>query len=223
MNQIWRGNTGQLDPEVEARLHPMLSPQESEKYQRLKQSQRREEFVLSRALMRMALTHQYQKPLHHWQFSESPNATPRLLNPIDNAILLSLSHSGNCVMIALSSQAVGLDVELMQSRNQSINIARKVFTAEQQAHLISLPDKLARQYFYQLWTHKEALVKALAGSVPSFQMISSAGWPQHEFQIQHGEFDQYAVTLASKQPTRLFRQFDAIPFQQISTAHFLKN
>ena len=223
MNQLWRGKLDQLGSDIEANLLPMLSSLESEKLQRLKQHNRRKEYILSRALMRMALSRQYEKPLQYWQFSEHPNAAPRLLNPIDSPLFISLSHSADCVMLALSNQAVGLDVERMVRRKETDNIARKVFTAKQQDYLTHLPKNQAIHHFYQLWTHKEALVKALAGAIPSFQMISSTTWPGHDFQIQHGEFGQYALTLASKQPTRVFCQFDAIPFQQVNSADFLKN
>ncbi len=223
MNQLWHGDLTQLGSDIEARLVPMLSPLESEKLRRLKRSGRRKEYILSRALMRMALSRQYKKPLRHWQFSESPNAAPILLNPTDTPLFISLSHSGDCVMLALSDQAVGLDVERIEARKQTDSIARKVFTAEQQAYLKRLPEHQSKHYFYQLWTHKEALVKAMAGSIPSFQMISSMAWPKHDFQIQHGVFGQYALTLASKQPTRIFCQFDAIPFQQANPADFLSN
>lgn len=221
MNQIWRSSIKQLIPDIEAQLLPMLSPLELEKFQRLKRFQRRKEYILSRSLIRMALSRQYKKPLQYWQFSESPNAAPKLLNPVDTSLFISLSHSSDCVMLALSDQAIGLDIERIDILKEATNIARKVFTTEQQAHLNTLSSNQARRHFYQLWTHKEALVKALAGAIPSFQMISSTAWPNHELHIQHAELNQYAITLASKQPARVFNQFDAIPFQQIKAAHFL--
>lgn len=223
MNQLWRGDISQLGSETEANLLPMLSLLESEKFQRLKQLKRRKEYILSRALMRMALSCQYQKPLQHWQFSESPNAAPRLLNPIGTPLFISLSHSGNCVILALSDDAVGLDVERIETRKETIKIAGKVFTTQQQAYLKGLPENQLKQNFYRLWTHKEALVKILAGAIPSFQMISTASWPKHDFHIKHAEFTQYAVTLASKQPARAFSQFEATPFQQVNSANFLNN
>ena len=223
MNQLWRGYISQLKGGIASQLTAILSPLESEKFQRLKQPHRINEFVLSRALMRMALSHHYNQPLSYWQFSESPNAAPTLENPIGSPLFISLSHSNDCVLLAISDQAVGLDVENMTQRDEILRIARKVFSHEQQAYLSNLPADLIRQHFYQLWTQKEALVKAMAGSNPPFQMISSSNWPQHDFQIQHGEFEQYALTLAAKQTIQGFSQFHAIPFTQIKTAHFLKN
>lgn len=222
MNQLWRSSLDQLGPDIEARLLPMLSPLEAEKLQRLKQRNRREEYILSRALMRMALSRQYGKPFDHWQFSESSNAAPELLNPKGSPLFISLSHSGNCVMIAFSDQAVGLDIEQINPRKETTSIAGKVFTIEQQSYLHALPASQLESSFYQLWTYKEALVKALKGAVPAFQMISTAAWPQHNFQIQHGQFGLHALTLASEQPTRAFSQFDAIPFEQSIPADILE-
>lgn len=223
MNQLWRGYLSQLDSDITEQLVPMLGPQEAEKYQRLNREQRKNEFVLSRALMRMALSQHYSKPLTYWRFSQAPNAAPQLLNPIDAPLFISLSHSTDCVMLAISDQAVGLDVEHVEQRKQLKKIAAKVFSPEQQAFLQSLPEKQLRKHFYQLWTHKEALVKVMAGSNPSFQMISSTNWPEHHFHIQHGNLENHHMTLASKQPNSNFTQYHAIPFSQVEVMHFLRN
>ncbi len=68
----------------------------------------------------------------------------------------SLSHSGNKVVLLVSEAESGVDIEQIASYPKSV--ARRVFTPREQAWMQSRKNDNA---FYQLWTGKESIMKAL--------------------------------------------------------------
>lgn len=69
---------------------------------------------------------------------------------------LSLSHSGEYVVCALSDRPVGIDIQAMRPYRKGI--AQRYFSAPELARLEAAPDKTVA--FYELWTAKESLIKA---------------------------------------------------------------
>ena len=213
MNQLWLSDTRHINlSALQKQLLPMLGREEAAKFESLKGVQRRKEYLTSRALMRMALSRNYQLDPAHWQFTQAKNAPPKLLNPVQQALFISLSHSGDHVLLAISEQAVGIDIEHTGRRDKALGIAKKVFTAEQQQALDALPEAQRLRLFYRLWSEKEALVKARHGQTPLFQMISTSAWPIGELNISSARFENYSIALASAKSLRSFDQYRAEPF-----------
>ena len=72
----------------------------------------------------------------------------------------NITHSGEMVIAALSAVTeLGVDVEWRNERTDFSRVARRTFTAQEQAVMQALPLHRQRQHFFQLWTCKEALVK----------------------------------------------------------------
>lgn len=74
----------------------------------------------------------------------------------------SLSHSGNCIAIALSEQAVGVDLETRCPPSWK-SIARRFFSDSEQAWIAQA--ECPEIAFVRLWTMKEAAVKLSAGTL----------------------------------------------------------
>jgi 4'-phosphopantetheinyl transferase len=74
-----------------------------------------------------------------------------------NPVEISLSHSGEYVVCAVSSTQVGIDVEEM--KEPPLEIADIAFGVVEKAYLKEAADK--REAFYTLWTRKEALLKKI--------------------------------------------------------------
>lgn len=81
---------------------------------------------------------------------------PRLA---DGLVEFNLSHAGRWVVCALANTAVGIDVE--QVRPFDLQLARRFFHPRECAALASLPAAAQHDYFFRLWTAKEAYMKAL--------------------------------------------------------------
>jgi 4'-phosphopantetheinyl transferase len=73
----------------------------------------------------------------------------------------NLSHTGSQVLLACARrQALGVDIE-PETRRFSAGLARRFFAPREAAALDRLPEPLRHAAFLRLWTHKEALLKAL--------------------------------------------------------------
>lgn len=76
----------------------------------------------------------------------------------------NMSHSGDCVMFAFSrDHELGVDIEAPVSRRRfsTLELAARFFTADESTMLAALDEKTRDAAFMQLWTCKEAVLKAL--------------------------------------------------------------
>ena len=98
---------------------------------------------------------------------------PRLVNgPL--ALPFSLSHSGDWMVFALSRNVeIGVDIEVHDSRRELLRLARRFFSEAETQVLESLHEGPRIERFYDLWTLKEARIKALGSSLGRELEVSS--------------------------------------------------
>lgn len=139
----------------------LLSPDERARAARMLLASRREAFVVARGLLR-TLTGRYAGlPPGDVRFTYTALGRPSLAADAPS-LQFSVSHSGGQVLLAFAGQArVGVDIERVRTSAGSDAIARRFFTAGEQAELAALagPDRL--EAFFACWTRKEALLKAV--------------------------------------------------------------
>lgn len=88
---------------------------------------------------------------------------PYLLDP---ALQFNLSHSGGTLLIGLSrTQPLGVDIEGGARARPYLEIARRYFTADEAAALAALPEEALRSRFLELWSAKEAVLKAIGRGI----------------------------------------------------------
>jgi len=81
-------------------------------------------------------------------------------------IEFNLSHAGEDIVIAFTrEQALGVDIERLHRRAVSADIARRFFCASEADALAALPEAHRQRAFLRLWTHKEAVLKAIGGGL----------------------------------------------------------
>jgi len=115
----------------------------------------------------------------------------------------NLSHSGNKVVLAVSEDEVGIDVE--QIAPFSFAVAQRVFTANEQDWLQRQGEDSA---FYRLWTGKEAIMKALdlGFQLPpeSFEILPESEGPNRvcgrDWFLHWQEIDGHMLCTASQFP-----------------------
>lgn len=87
---------------------------------------------------------------------------PALAATHDPSLGFNWSHSGNQALIAIARGiAPGIDIERLRPRPRSLEIAQRYFSAEEAAALAALPVADRDAGFLELWTAKEAVLKAL--------------------------------------------------------------
>jgi len=86
---------------------------------------------------------------------------PALAAPHD-ALAFNWSHSGDRALLAIAHGVTpGVDLERWTARPRALEIAQRYFCAEEAAALALLDDALLPTAFLELWTAKEAVLKAL--------------------------------------------------------------
>lgn len=81
-------------------------------------------------------------------------------------IEFNLSHAGEDIVIAFArGQPLGVDIERLQRRAVSPDVARRFFCASEADALSALPESQRQGAFLRLWTHKEAVLKAIGGGL----------------------------------------------------------
>lgn len=131
-----------------------------------------------------------------WQTSRVGKHLARQLYPHAR---LCLSHKNGHSLIAVGAQKAGVDLEYICSRDY-LALAEKICSDEENAYLRNSNPSLRQQWFYRLWTMKEALIKAQDLRFPTD--MSSIG-----FTWQNGQ-TQARLTRAETQLTWLSAQID---------------
>lgn len=93
---------------------------------------------------------------------DGEHGRPTLATGHRSTIGFNWSHSGEHALIAIGRHiAPGIDLEQRRERPRALEIARRYFSADEAAALASLPPAQRSAAFLELWTAKEAVLKAL--------------------------------------------------------------
>lgn len=181
------------DTERESSALGWLDRSEQARLERIRAARRRREFVLCRSALRAILCDRLACDNTQLSFEDSEQGKPSaLVRAAPAAIDFSVSHSGGHALIAVVEEGrVGIDVEDRSTPRDIDGAASLTFTPAEQAELAALGDTLKTEFFYRIWTMKEALIKALGvgfGLNPSLFEIPSAmraGARQCAFRFPH--------------------------------------
>lgn len=156
-----------LDDARDSRLvetyQQLLSNEERHRAQRFLREQDRHRYLVTRALVRTVLSRVTDTPAEHLIFRENRYGKPALRaeNPDQGRLKFNLSHCHNMVVLALTeNRELGVDVENSAIREAPFNIARRYFATEEIKDLDALPVSAQQERFFELWTLKEAYIKA---------------------------------------------------------------
>ncbi len=81
-------------------------------------------------------------------------------------IEFNVSHSCRWALIALAKgRHLGVDIQKIDAAVDSDLIAQRFFSTQENESIRALPEEMKATAFYACWTRKEAVVKALGGSI----------------------------------------------------------
>jgi 4'-phosphopantetheinyl transferase len=165
---VWLAFDSQFqDASVQAQFAAMMSPQEGERMRRLHLESGRRQFALTRALQRHTLSaYATEVAPVEWQFQTSPEGRPFLAPPFDRMGLhFNIAHTAGLAVMAVCRHArVGVDVERLG--RAPLEVVERYFSAAEAADLRALPPDTQPRRFLQLWTLKEAYLKAVGVGLP---------------------------------------------------------
>ena len=96
------------------------------------------------------------------QLIESEHGRPELGTAHASPLSFNWSHSGDQAVFAIGiGVQPGIDIERLRPRPRALEIAQRYFDAEEARALESADDEARNLAFLELWTAKEAVLKAL--------------------------------------------------------------
>ena len=157
---LWRFRLD-LSPESVSDLRPLLSPDETARAERLRIPSKRLEFIVARGRLRQILARYLDTSPAALCFAYGPAGKPYLPSP-PVPLSFNLAHAGCWGLLGICAQGeIGVDVEWLQRPVDIGQIAGWAFGEALRAELEALPQELKTLRFHQLWTAREAHLKAL--------------------------------------------------------------
>lgn len=135
----------------------LLSNDEILKASRFLHSKDRASFVSRRAALRILLSRYTDIPPSEIEFISGKNKKPGLKSEL-NKIRFNVSHSSELILIAISDTEIGVDIERIETGFNYSDILEHSFSEQEINQIEQAAD--SRDYFFRLWTRKEALTKA---------------------------------------------------------------
>jgi 4'-phosphopantetheinyl transferase len=122
----------------------------------------RDRFVASHAALRTILASYLEVSPAALAFGESAHGKPFVEAPnAGRALRFSLSHSGDIAVVAVSRRhEVGVDVERVRPLDDLEGFAARYFSPAERDGLARLPSADRVRAFFEVWTLKEAYLKA---------------------------------------------------------------
>lgn len=173
----------------------------------------RDSFVIARGYLRRVLSTWVHIDAKEIKFKYSPFGKPEIDDPRGNLVQFNLSHSDNYFAIAVSNYfPVGIDIEFCCSEMEVYNVAQHIMTSNEFSCFSSLKNEFQRKQFFNIWTAKESLVKAIGrGLSVNLQDIEvdyskgtfifkaeEQGISPKNWYFSHYEFDyNYSLTISS--------------------------
>ena len=167
---VWRANLDLSANEI-ARLETILSEDEQFRANRFRFPQHKRRFIAARAILREILANYLQIKSDALKFEYSDRGKPRLAKSMEASNWqFNVSHSEELALYGFTyHNRIGVDIEYLRSMNDMAKIAERFFSDRESQLIANLSDEQQKQAFFQLWTAKEAYLKAigegLAGSL----------------------------------------------------------
>jgi 4'-phosphopantetheinyl transferase len=151
-----------LPQERAAIYESSLSTDERTRTARFMFERDRRRFVAGRGILRAILSNYVQRQPAQIRFNYSEHGKPSLAGLSSNEqIHFNLAHSEDLAVVAVSRiPVIGIDVERLRPMNDAEGIAERFFSARESKLLKSLPSDQKLTGFFNLWTRKEAWLKA---------------------------------------------------------------
>lgn len=150
-----------LDDRLLTAWWALLAPEERVRHKRLRFEHTRQQYLLTRALVRWVLSRHAAVPPEALVFGTNAWGKPEIQGPPGSPPLrFNVSRTRGMVacLVALDHD-VGVDVEDTTRIQDTDDVAERFFSSAEIDTLRALPEPLRRERFFDYWTLKEAYVK----------------------------------------------------------------
>ncbi|WP_158972312.1 4'-phosphopantetheinyl transferase superfamily protein [Paraglaciecola sp. L3A3] len=188
-------------------LASLLNKTDSQRFLAYKNQLKKRQFVVARYLIKHALHKLFAVPIEHqYQLVNYQNWFVKQAN---RQFTVSISHSQDMVVIAVSAKHMCLGVDVEQHKARDFIELAKLFTTATELELLQRSNN-KKYTFYRLWTAKEAYFKAQKSSdIELSQMDLSLSLcndtthlAEHYYYQQALGQNEYSLCLLSKVPIK---------------------
>lgn len=156
---VWRAPLD-LPSERLATLLALLSEDEHKRAGRFVREQDRQRFIAARGYLRRLLSRYLQYLPEQLVFTYNEYGKPALAGASE--LTFNLAHSEGLALYAVArQQPLGIDVEAIQATVEFEALLPRIASEAERRLWQTLPPALQPLAFFQLWTRKEAVIKAL--------------------------------------------------------------
>jgi len=188
---VWHVDLTAWQKEADSLLD-LLDPQERARAARFKFPGPRNQFVISRAMLRQALSRYLPMEARKIGFRSTANGKLELAANSDlhfNDLHFNLSHTEGVTVFAIARhRQVGIDVERIRPDTNALELAERFFSHPEVLWLRSQPASEQIPSFFTCWTGKEAYIKAhgagLSISLNSFGVLPVRTTAGSELQLK---------------------------------------
>lgn len=181
---VWCRHTSDLTDADLGTLSAVLSKDEVLRRDRLRFPRDRRDYTAAHALLRRALSIEGGRRPQEWEFQNAAGGKPAIVSAQAGRppLVFNLAHTDGLVACVVGRGAsAGIDVERVPRNADVLEVAERYFAPAEvrSLHEVAQHDRLAR--FAELWTLKEAYIKALGGGLQipltsfAFQFVGRSG------------------------------------------------
>ncbi len=184
---VWLAHLPSAHGEL-GKLRALLTPEETERAGRFRTERLRARWELTRGILRSLLAAYLDLSAREIVFQLGPLGKPTLVS--HPQFFFNTSHSGDYAAFAFTrAGATGVDIEQVRGGLRRHDaIAQRFFAPGERAELAAVPESERTRAFLNLWTRKEAFVKARGDGVFSgLEKFTVALRPAGLVQILEGD------------------------------------
>lgn len=158
---IWRADLNLPFEEIE-QLEQILSEDEQKRANRFRFPHLKNRFIAARGNLRKIISYYLAIESDRLIFEYTSRGKPQLAAQLNQiGLQFNVSHSQDLALYGFTiEQKIGVDLEFLRSMNEVEKIAQRFFSAREYQLISQANPDLQQQVFFQLWTAKEAYLKA---------------------------------------------------------------
>ena len=168
-----------VDDHTLASLSALLSPTEMARANRFRFDHHRRRYQIAHGVLRILLANHLHCSPAAIAFTYSERGKPAIADHCQpQGLQFNLSHSEDLGIVGIScDRLIGVDVEYVRDMDNLDSLVKRFFCAEEYQYFQQATPQEQQQIFFQLWTAKEAYLKAtgagLAGGLDQVQLSMS--------------------------------------------------
>lgn len=208
-----------------------LSPDERTRADRFRFEIHRNRFIVGRGMLRAILGRYGDVLPESLRFNYGPNGKPELIAPGEvarrkgGALHFNLAHSEAVGVLAVTQTGpVGVDVEQVRRLPEFKELVSQFFSVREAAEFSRLPWEQQPTAFFNLWTRKEAMLKAMgegiAHSLDRVEVSFLPGEPARVLSLPAGQWAGCKWSLVELAISPAYAATLALPVRNVSISQF---